>query len=170
MKLDRLVSILVLLLRRDRIPARELAEMFGVSVRTILRDVDAINLAGIPIVTYQGMGGGIGIAEGYRIDRSLLTADDLAALLASLKGVASSIPDSRHTVLLEKLQNTIPPSQLEALQTRTNQLVIDLSPWGGLGSIKELLVEIRKAISARQLIQFGYADSGGKQTERQVEP
>lgn len=64
MKLDRLVSILVMLLRKERVQAKELAEMFDVSVRTILRDVEAINLAGIPIVTYQGANGGIGIAAG----------------------------------------------------------------------------------------------------------
>ena len=73
LKLDRLMSILVLLLSRDRITAGELADRFEVSVRTILRDVDAINLAGIPVVTYQGVNGGIGIAEGYRLDRSVLS-------------------------------------------------------------------------------------------------
>ena len=78
MKLDRLVSILVILLRKERVQAKELAEMFDVSVRTILRDVEAINLAGIPIVTYQGANGGIGIAEGYRLDKSVLTEEDIA--------------------------------------------------------------------------------------------
>nr|WP_315989661.1 HTH domain-containing protein [Desulforamulus aquiferis] len=63
LKLERLISILVILLRKERVQAKELAEMFGVSVRTILRDVDAIDLAGIPIVTYQGFNGGIGIAK-----------------------------------------------------------------------------------------------------------
>ena len=79
LKLDRLVSILVILLRKERVQAKELAERFGVSVRTILRDVDAINLAGIPIVTYQGVNGGIGIAEGYRLDKSVLTENEMAA-------------------------------------------------------------------------------------------
>lgn len=50
--------------------------MFGVSTRTILCDIDAIDLAGIPIVTYQGVNGGIEIAEGYRLDKSILTSDD----------------------------------------------------------------------------------------------
>ena len=87
MKLDRLVSIIVLLLRKERIQARELAETFEVSVRTILRDVEAINLAGIPIVTYQGANGGIGIAEGYRLDRSVLTEDDMSTIISTLNGV-----------------------------------------------------------------------------------
>lgn len=85
MKLDRLISILVVLLKRDRIPAKELSEMFGVSTRTILRDIDTIDLAGIPIVTFQGTHGGIAIAEGYKLDRSILTSDDVAARDCHLK-------------------------------------------------------------------------------------
>ncbi len=65
-----MISILVILLRKERVQAKELAERFGVSVRTILRDVDAINLSGIPIVTFQGANGGIGIAEGYSCHKS----------------------------------------------------------------------------------------------------
>lgn len=170
MKLDRLIAILVLLLRRDRIPARELAELFEVSVRTILRDVDAIDRAGIPIVTYQGAGGGIAIAEGFRLDRSLLTPDDMAALVASLKGVASSIPDARHTVLLEKLQNTLSPAQREAVRAKTDQLVIDLEPWGGSGLLKGRTALLRQAIAERREVDLSYSDSAGQSTERRVEP
>ena len=100
MKLDRLLSILVVLLRKQRVQAKELAEMFDVSVRTILRDVDAINLAGIPIVTYQGINGGIGIAEGFRLDRSVLTSEDMAAIISTLKGIAVTIPDSREEIVM----------------------------------------------------------------------
>ncbi|MDD2511132.1 MAG: HTH domain-containing protein, partial [Syntrophomonas sp.] len=103
-KIDRLVSIIIVLLRRERVQAKELAEMFDVSVRTILRDIDTINLAGIPIITYQGVNGGISITEGYRLDKSVLSADDMATLISTLKGVAASIPDSRFDVLAEKLK------------------------------------------------------------------
>lgn len=73
MKIDRLLNIIILLLNRPIVQAKDLAERFEVSVRTIYRDIDAINQAGIPIVTYQGANGGIGLAEGYRLDRNLLT-------------------------------------------------------------------------------------------------
>lgn len=65
MKLDRLIGILSILLQRDKITAPELAEKFEVSVRTILRDIDDIDRAGIPIITSQGKNGGISIMEGY---------------------------------------------------------------------------------------------------------
>ena len=109
----------MLLLRKDRVQAKELAEKFEVSTRTILRDIDAINLAGIPIVTYQGVNGGIGIAEGYRLDRSILTSDEMVSIITSLKGMARLIPESQHEILLEKLKNILNLSQLEKLESKT---------------------------------------------------
>ena len=170
MKLDRLISIVVLLLRKDRIQAKELAEMFGVSVRTILRDVDAINLAGIPVVTYQGVNGGIGIAEGYRLDRSILSADDMASLISLLRGVPGLLPETKSEVLVQKLKNVLTSAQLQALNAKANQLVIDPSPWGGYGRIKETIALIRRAIESNNLLQFSYSDTGGNKTERHVEP
>lgn len=170
MKLDRLVSILVLLLRKERIQAKELAEIFEVSVRTILRDVEAINLAGIPIVTYQGTNGGIGIAEGYRLDKSVLTEDDMSTIISTLRGIDRTISDSRHGVLVEKLRNTLPLAQLETLDNKVKQLVIDLSPWGANELMKGSVICIRKAIENHNEIEFIYIDSEGKRTNRIVEP
>lgn len=170
MKIDRLISILVVLLRKERVQAKELAEMFGVSVRTILRDVDTINLAGIPIVTYQGFNGGIGIAEGYRLDKSILTSDDMAAILAALKGMDGTIQDARYEVLTEKLKNTLSSAQMETLDLKTNQLMIDLSPWGGNGRPKEIITQLRQAIEQFREIEFVYTDAEGRSTSRRGEP
>ncbi len=170
MKIDRLVSILVVLLRRERVQAKELAEMFEVSVRTILRDVEAINLAGIPIVTYQGANGGIGIAEGYRLDKSVLSDDDMAAIIATLKGVSATMPDSRYEVLMEKLKNPLSSAQLDRLDLKTRQMIIDLSPWGGNESHKEKTVHLREAIDHHHEVEFVYLDAEGTRTRRSVEP
>ncbi|MEA4846372.1 MAG: YafY family protein [Clostridiaceae bacterium] len=170
MKLDRLISILVLLLRRERIQAKELAEIFEVSIRTILRDVEAINLAGIPIITYQGAKGGIGIAEGYRLDKSVLTEDDMSTIISTLKGMEGTMSGSGHEILMEKLRNTLPSSQLETLDTKVKQLVIDLSPWGANELLKDSVTCIRRAIENHNEIEFIYIDSTGKRTNRIVEP
>lgn len=170
MKLDRLVSILVVLLRKERVQARELAEMFEVSVRTILRDVEAINLAGIPIVTYQGAKGGIGIAEGFRLDRSVLTRDEIASVITLLKGMARTIPDKKSEVLMEKFKNTLSKSQLDTLDSKVNQVVIDLVPWGESQGLKENMAHIKKAIEDKREISFLYLDSEGNRTDRRVEP
>jgi len=72
LKLDRLLGILTVLLQNDRVTAPYLAEKFEVSRRTISRDIDALCQAGIPIVTHQGTGGGISIAEGFKLDKHVL--------------------------------------------------------------------------------------------------
>lgn len=63
MKVDRLVSIIMILLDKERISAQELADMFEVSPRTIYRDIDAVNMAGIPIRSTSGVGGGFEIMQ-----------------------------------------------------------------------------------------------------------
>jgi len=160
----------VLLLRKERVQARELAEMFGVSVRTILRDVEAINLAGIPVVTYQGVNGGIGIAEVYRLDRSVLSADDMASLISLLRGVPGLLPETKSEVLVQKLKNVLTSAQLQALNAKANQLVIDPSPWGGYGRVKEAIALVRRAIEENNLIEFSYSDTTANKTRRGVEP
>ena len=89
MKLDRLIGILSLLLQREKVTAPELAERFEVSRRTIQRDLEALSKAGIPLVTTQGAGGGISIMEGYRVNRTVLTAPEMQAILAGLRSLDS---------------------------------------------------------------------------------
>ena len=71
MKIDRLVSIIMILLDKKRIGAQELAEMFEVSPRTIYRDIDAIGMAGIPIRSTTGVGGGFEIMPQYKLDKNV---------------------------------------------------------------------------------------------------
>lgn len=77
MKIDRLIGILSILLQKETVTAPALAEQFEVSRRTISRDIDTLCQAGIPIVTRQGINGGISIMDGYRIDRTLLTGSEM---------------------------------------------------------------------------------------------
>lgn len=170
MKLDRLVSILVLLLRKEKVQAKELAELFEVSVRTIYRDIEAINLAGIPIVTYQGVNGGIGIAEGYRLDKSVLTEDEMSTIVSTLSGIAPTMPDKKYEIIMEKIRNTIPSKQLENMDSKVKQLIIDFFPWGSGKLLKESISIIKKAIEKHNLIQFNYIDFSANKTVRTVEP
>ena len=68
MKIDRLMAILTILLRQEKITAPELADRLEVSRRTISRDLDVLCQAGIPVVTEQGYGGGISLSPGFKIE------------------------------------------------------------------------------------------------------
>lgn len=118
MKMDRLIGILSILLQREQVTAPELAEQFEVSRRTIQRDIEGLCRAGIPITTAQGAGGGISIMEGYRVDRTVLTAPEMQAILAGLRSLDSVSGTRRYAQLMEKLSagnSTLPqhPDQHE---------------------------------------------------------
>lgn len=168
MKIDRMLSIVLVLIRRQRVQAQELAQLFEVSPRTILRDIEAINQAGIPIVTYQGSGGGIGIAEGFRLERALLTEDDMATLLTALRSVGAALPDNRLQVLSEKLHGAFKGAHYAAAEAKSRQLYIDLVPWGG-SSILDLVRNLRGAVSEHREVRFVYCDSKGQRSARTVQ-
>jgi predicted DNA-binding transcriptional regulator YafY len=122
MQLDRLFGILTVLLQNDRITAPELAEKFEVNRRTIGRDIDTLCRAGIPIVTHQGIGGGISIVEGFRLDKSVLTSDELAGIIAALKGIGSVSDQTRIERTLDKLQ-----AKSDAVVFMREPIVFDLT-------------------------------------------
>jgi predicted DNA-binding transcriptional regulator YafY len=168
MKLDRLLSIVVLLLNRDKMTAVDLAKRFEVTVRTIYRDFDAINASGIPIVAYSGPGGGFRIDPSYTIDRRLLGFDDLRAIVSALKGVNTALEDRAIGSALEKIESLGPKEgSPEFLEDR---VVIDLFPWGRREEERRLVKAIEPAIAERRLVGFSYSSYGCQAERRLVEP
>lgn len=106
MKIDRLIGILSILLQKDSVTAPYLAERFEVSRRTINRDIEALCKAGIPIVTTQGVGGGISIMENYKMDRTLLTNSEMQDILTGLRSLDSVNGTNRYGQLMEKCFNS----------------------------------------------------------------
>ncbi|GAA3412552.1 YafY family protein [Paenibacillus hodogayensis] len=170
MKIDRLLSIVILLINRNRIQAKELADLFEVSVRTIYRDIEAIDQAGIPVITYPGANGGIGLVQGYRLDRNLLTNNDLAAIVTALQSVSTSYGGQDNRMLLEKINSVIPASESDEFDFKTKQFIVDFSPWGDIGQMEEKLACLKQAIERLQIVSFTYCSANGDYTERSVEP
>ena len=124
MKMERLIGILSILLQREKVTAPELAEQFEMSRRTIQRDIESLCRAGIPISTAQGAGGGISIMEGYRVDRTVLTAPEMQAILAGLRSLDSVSGTRRYAQLMEKLS-----AGAGGLVPGGAHMLIDLSSW-----------------------------------------
>ncbi|MFU0787412.1 MAG: hypothetical protein ACFWTP_14090 [Enterococcus gilvus] len=103
MKIDRLIGIITILLRKEKVTTAELAARFEVSQRTIQRDIETIGKAGIPILSMQGYGGGIAIAEGYKLDKTVLTQKEMSAIFMGLKGIDSISPAPYSQGLMERL-------------------------------------------------------------------
>lgn len=170
MRLDRLLQMVVMLVNRRRMKAQDLAEYFGVSVRTIYRDAETISLAGIPVVSYQGLNGGLGIAEGYRLDRTVLTEEELAGVMLALQSTSGSLPDSRAAAVQEKLQALVTGEQAARLQEQTDSVRIDFGPWGYGGELKNRVELLKIAIGKRELVGFTYCNAKVETAYRVVEP
>ena len=163
MKIDRLLGILTILLQNDHITAPKLAEKFEVSRRTISRDIEALCIAGIPIVTYQGTGGGISIADGFKLDKSVLTKDELSGIIAALKGIGSVSEQSSVERILDKLR-----IDSDAVVSMREPIIIDLASHYK-GQLTEKIEQIKRAVLEARVIEFDYYYDKGE-SRRRIEP
>ena len=170
MKVDRLVSIIMILLDKERIGAQELADMFEVSPRTIYRDIDTINMAGIPICSTSGVGGGFEIMQKYKIDRKVFSTADLSAILMGLSSLSNMMRGDELVNALAKVKSFIPTDRAKDIELKANQIYVDLSPWMGNRNIQPYLEIIKTALQESKLLSFEYADRYGNKTARTVEP
>lgn len=170
MKIARLISIIMVLLDKERIGAQELADMFEVSPRTIYRDIDAINLAGIPIRSISGVGGGFEIMSNYKIDRNVFSASELSAIMMSLSGISNVIHNNEMINAFTKVKSFIPSEQARDIELKANQIYIDLNPWMSNNIISPYLDTIKTALQENKLISFDYVDNHSNITTRLVEP
>jgi predicted DNA-binding transcriptional regulator YafY len=169
-KIDRLLSIVVYLLNRELASASVLAERFGVSVRTIQRDMDAINLAGIPVMSVQGPSGGYGIMDGFKLDRRLVSPDDLFYIVTALGGIAGTLDDGHIAGALEKVRGLLPRSGDEGLRRREERLHVDFSALGGGPAQRDSFRVVQAAVEDGRLLEFEYTSNRLESTRRVVEP
>jgi predicted DNA-binding transcriptional regulator YafY len=162
LKINRLLGITILLLNRETVTAKELAERFGVSTRTIYRDIDVLSSAGVPVFTNKGNGGGISLLENYSLNKTLISEYESESLLLALKTLkAAKYPEI--DTILEKIGAVFKHSE-------TDWVHIDFSPWESTPNEHNKFIEIKKAILDRKRISFEYVSSAGEKTSREIEP
>lgn len=166
MKIERLLTMTIMLLNRKKVTAQEFAAFFNVSVRTIYRDVDTLSSAGIPVVSYPGANGGIGLLEGYKMDKQMLTKKEITSISIALKSVLTSYEDFPAKAVLEKLEGITMKEQHPTF----DYLFVDDSPWGQNVHLKEKVTLLKQAITETTCVRFSYASSEANVTFRTIEP
>ena len=162
MQISRLFEIVYLLLERRSVTARELAERFEVSPRTIYRDVDALAQAGIPVYADRGQGGGIRLMEQFVLNKSLLSVKERRELLASVQGM-QAVREEEVQPLLEKLSSLFGAE-------REDWIEVDFAPWTSSGELGKYFQLLKEAILNRQVVCFSYSAANGSTVERTAEP
>ncbi len=170
MKIDRLIAIIMVLLERDKVSAEKLAEMFEVSTRTIYRDLDSINQAGIPILTTSGPGGGSEILKTYKAEKRLFSTSDITALLMGLGSIQTNISSEQIVGTLAKVKGMVPPEKQKEMNFRVNQIKIDLTPWLHAGHLTETIEIMKTALEEKRLLHFEYRDFKNRKSHREIEP
>lgn len=162
MQIGRLFEIVYLLLERENVTAKELAERFEVSERTIYRDVDALSAAGIPVYTAKGKGGGIRLLPAFVLNKSVLSQKEQENILFGLQSLsAARYPEAG--AVLEKLRTFFRKEDPDWID-------VDFTGWGSGKEEKELFDRLRGAILSRRRVIFDYVSAAGKETRRTVEP
>jgi predicted DNA-binding transcriptional regulator YafY len=167
---DRLVATLLLLQSKGRVTAAEVAEALEVSERTARRDLEALSMAGIPVYSQQGRGGGWELIGGARTDLSGLKADEARALFLVAGPSTAATPELRSA--LRKLVRALPEPMRRGAEAAAGSVVIDPAAWGRVatGRTPRHLPDLQQAVIDGVQVRLGYGDRQGRVTERVVHP
>jgi predicted DNA-binding transcriptional regulator YafY len=171
MRSDRLVAVLLLLQRREHVTAAEVARELEVSERTARRDLDALSMAGVPVYSVQGRGGGWRLVGGARTDLSGLTASEARALFL-VAGPASAATPAVKTAL-RKLVHALPDPFRAPAEAAAASVVTDPREWGSsraLPRAPQFLDTLQDAVIRGVQARLGYVDRAGAESERTVHP
>lgn len=161
MKIDRLLETVVLLLKHESVTARQLAGRFGVSVRTIQRDMESLSVAGIPISSSTGAAGGYAILPSYKLANQFINRDDFRLLIMALQGLKSSYGHERIEPILDRYL---------AMAQDHGRISVDYSVTQEGQGVQEVLRIIENAIHTNTEIAFTYQNVHGVETKRTVQP
>ncbi|WP_028043206.1 helix-turn-helix transcriptional regulator [Candidatus Stoquefichus massiliensis] len=158
----RLFEILYYLIDVKQTTAQQLAERFEVSVRTIYRDLDRLLVAGIPIQTSQGVGGGVSIDSHFVLDKTLLNHQEQEQILSALQGL-SSLHINEYQDLLGRMQNIFQKNSQDWIE-------VDFTSWHQDSEMNDKFHQMKEVILKHQIISFDYINIHGEPSHRTVFP
>ena len=164
MKNERLFGIVYALLSEESVTAKELAEQFEVSTRTIYRDIDLLSSFNIPIYANKGKNGGIRLLDNYKFDKSLLSKEEQNQILFALQSMKKlGVYKNDDAELSDKMQRLFQSKGKDWIS-------IDFSDWSNSEEQNHCFNLIKQAVLEERKLEFDYYNSYGEKSERKVEP
>lgn len=178
MRADRLVSLVLLLRQRGRLTADTLARELEVSTRTVLRDIEALSAAGVPVYAERGRNGGFALLPGFRTELTGLNHDEALALLtagsgraeqvfglgpalaSAMRKVVDALPESHRATASDAARRFLLEPETDLLSRR---LVTEEVPGTAMA-------EIRRAVLAGHRLRIHYAAADQAPRWRTVDP
>ncbi|WP_030953735.1 helix-turn-helix transcriptional regulator, partial [Streptomyces sp. NRRL S-481] len=178
MRADRLVSLVLLLRQRGRLTADTLARELEVSTRTVLRDIEALSAAGVPVYAERGRHGGFALSPGFRTDLTGLNHDEALALLTagSRRGAQAFGLGSELAAAMRKVVDALPESHRANASDAARRFLVD--PETDLLARRLVteevpgttMTEVRRAVLAGHKLRIHYAATGRTPRWRTVDP
>lgn len=178
MRADRLVSLVLLLRQRGRMTADALAAELEVSTRTILRDIEALSSAGVPVYAERGRYGGFALLPGFRTELTGLNHDEALALLTAgsarghqVFGLGAALASA-----MRKVVDALPPDHPATVDDAARRFLVDpdtdlLSRRRGAEEIPEgVMSEVRRAVLTGHRLRIRYAATGQEPRWRTIDP
>jgi predicted DNA-binding transcriptional regulator YafY len=162
-KIERLISIVMILLQKEVVSASEFSRLFNVTRRTIQRDMEALSYANIPIYAEYGAEGGYALMEEYKFDKRLLNHKDIENIFIALGGFEGLITN-------QEIQTTIQKIKGMTSADISPKLNLSFYEWAGRSQMNEDILFIKQAIENHWLLKFEYVDQAGNISHRIVEP
>jgi predicted DNA-binding transcriptional regulator YafY len=168
---DRLLSLILLLQAHGRLSAPDLAGRLEVSVRTVLRDVEALGAAGVPVYTERGRGGGIRLLDTYRAGLAGLSRTEAASLVVGQPRLAADLGlgDALDTAI-EKIMGAGGRALRGGIEHGRANLLVDVDPWMRSGDRVPYLPVIHDAVTRRRRVELDYRDSRAQARTVTVDP
>ena len=164
MKIDRLLGILMLLINKEKQTAKQLAEHFDVSVRTIQRDIDTLTLAGIPLYADVGVNGGYQLMDHYKLDKNFLNDNEATILIGFLKSLEKAAPYSEVKSMFNKF------SSLNKESNQPEKMVFHLNPGLDSSKFESHLNCLSKGRDEQLKVSITYYNIDFKETTRIICP
>lgn len=168
-RIERLHAITEVLRRRapQTVPARDLAERFGVTRRTIERDLETLRLAGVPLYGHRGRSGGAGLVGPGPTRPVSLTAAEATALVVA----AHLAPDAPFAAAgrsaVDKVLGSLDEGTRVATETLRDRFRVATPPAPGRAVVRST---IEDAVRAQRVVRIRYVDRHGARTRRDVDP
>ena len=168
MKYETMIKMLMYLLQKRKVTARELADKYEVSVRSIYRYVEELIISGVPIDIERGRYGGLTIADTYRLPTGYFTRDEYAATINALDAMASQISDENIISAREKLESRKKYERDE--MSVCGNIIVDGGTWGDGKKFTEKMQVCERAVNECRSLIIEYISREGKMSRRTIDP
>ncbi|MDE7163575.1 MAG: YafY family transcriptional regulator [Clostridia bacterium] len=168
MKYQIMIKMLMLLTSRRKVTAAEIADRFEISVRSVYRYVEELNVAGVPLDVVRGRSGGIYIADTFKLPSGYFTRGEYAATVNALTAMSSSVDDEDIISALEKLQRQQKADKREL--SVCGNIIVDGGAWADLGKFPQKMKVCEQAVRDSLCLEIDYISRDGEHSRRVIDP